>query len=144
MTLHDFPALNATLNGTSAVLLLIAYALIRAKKAKGHAIFMSAAVCSSTIFLACYLTYHFKIRGGTRFPAGNPLRPLYLTILISHTILAVVVLPLVIVTLNRALKRRFHWHKKIAVWTFPIWLYVSVTGVIIFLMLKASGAYAAH
>lgn len=141
MTIHDFPALNATLNGCSAALLLVAYGLIRAKRPKGHALFMTAALCSSTAFLACYLTYHFKTHIQTPFPRDNPLRTLYLTILISHTILAVAVVPLVLVTLSRALKRRFHFHRKIARWTFPIWLYVSVTGVIIFLMLRASGAY---
>lgn len=136
--LETFPAVNATLNGASAVFLLAAFALIKARRYTAHATMMLAAVVTSTAFLACYLTYHWmRVRQGitvTHFPQSH-LRPVYLTILISHTLLAVTILPLIAMTLFRAFRRQWFRHKRISSWTFPLWLYVSVTGVVIYWML---------
>jgi protein SCO1/2/putative membrane protein len=133
-----FPAINASLNATSGILLCIAMALIQGRRVRLHAGFMIAAVVSSTAFLACYVTYHtLKYQAGsatTVFPA-SPIRPLYLVILLSHTILAVVVVPLVVMTLIRAGRRQWDKHRRIARPTFWIWLYVSATGVIVYWML---------
>ena len=138
MNLSYFPLVNASLNGASAVFLVAAYGLIKARRFAAHATMMIAAVITSTAFLACYLTYHtLRFRQGigvTKFPPSG-LRPVYLTILTSHTILAVVILPLVMITLFRAARRQWPRHRRISVWTFPLWLYVSVTGVIIYWML---------
>ena len=138
MSLSYFPIINASLNGASAVFLLIAYALIKARRYAAHATMMIAAVATSTAFLGFYLTYHWlRVRQGitvTRFPAGG-LRPIYLTILVSHTLLAVIILPLVLITLWRASRRQWGLHRRISAWTFPLWLYVSVTGVVIYWML---------
>jgi uncharacterized membrane protein YozB (DUF420 family) len=135
---EQFPLLNATLNGASAVFLLAAYGLIKAKRFVAHASMMLAAVVTSTAFLACYLMYHWlRVKQGitvTRFPPST-LRPVYLTILTSHTILAIVILPMVAMTLFRAGRRQWLRHRQISVWTFPLWLYVSVTGVVIYWML---------
>jgi uncharacterized membrane protein YozB (DUF420 family) len=129
-----FPALNATLNGTSAVLIVIGRCLIARGKIAAHRAVMIAAVITSSLFLASYLYYHAHV-GSVKFQGPGWSRPVYFTILISHTILAAATLPLVIVTLSRALRRRFDRHRAIARWTFPIWLYVSVTGVVIYFML---------
>lgn len=138
MNLSYFPVLNASLNGASAVLLLIAYGFIRARRYAAHATMMIAALVTSTAFLACYLTYHaLRIRQGitvTHFPQ-SPLRPYYLILLGSHTILAVVILPLIALTLWRAGRRKWALHRRVSVWTFPLWLYVSVTGVAVYWML---------
>ena len=138
MNLSYFPLLNASLNGASAVLLLLAYSLIRRRRFAAHATVMIAALLSSTVFLASYLTYHtLRARQGiaiTHFPQSY-LRPVYLTLLTSHTILAIVILPLIGITLWRASRRRWPRHRQIGVWTFSLWLYVSVTGVIIYWML---------
>ncbi len=96
---------------------------------------MIAAVSSSVIFLICYLTYHFTVKTLTRFHDPAWFRPIYLTILITHTILAAAIVPMILVTLSRALRQRFDRHKKIARWTWPLWMYVSVTGVVIYLLL---------
>jgi uncharacterized membrane protein YozB (DUF420 family) len=136
MSISQLPALNATLNGISAILLVIGYSLIRRKRIHAHRVCMTSAFVTSTLFLISYLTYHFsKELGPTKFQGVGVIRPVYFFILISHTILAVIVVPMVLVTLSRALKRNFSGHRKIARWTFPIWLYVSVTGVIVYLML---------
>ncbi|MGA2542050.1 MAG: DUF420 domain-containing protein [Verrucomicrobiota bacterium] len=134
MTVHDLPAVNATLNGLSAILLASGFVCIKRKKVAAHRACMIAAFSTSVLFLICYLTYHYYA-GVTRFL--NPLwfRPIYLALLTSHTILAVVIVPLILVTLNRALKERFELHKKIARWTWPLWMYVSVTGVAVYLIL---------
>jgi uncharacterized membrane protein YozB (DUF420 family) len=138
VNLSDFPALNASLNGASAIFLLIAYGFIRARKYAAHATMMIAALVTSAAFLACYLTYHYlRVRQGitvTRFPE-SPLRPYYLVILGSHSVLAVVILPLIALTLWRAGRRKWALHRRISVWTFPLWLYVSVTGVVVYWML---------
>jgi uncharacterized membrane protein YozB (DUF420 family) len=129
-----FPAINASFNGASAVLLLIGRWFIAQKKIAAHRATMITALVTSSLFLACYLYYHAHV-GSVHFPGTGVWRTVYFTILISHTILAATVVPLVLVTLSRALKRRFPQHRAIARWTFPIWLYVSVTGVIVYVML---------
>ena len=134
MSFSDLPAINATLNGMSAVLLISGYIFIRRKQQAAHARCMIGAVICSILFLICYLTYHYRA-GATSFREPAWFRPYYLTLLISHTILAVAIVPLVIITLTRALRSRFELHKKIARWTWPIWMYVSVTGVIVYLLL---------
>ena len=131
-----FPALNAFLNGSSAVLIGTGYYFIKTGRREAHTRMMIAAVITSTLFLISYLYYHLVLRAGvTHFKGEGVWRPVYFTILLSHTFLAVVVVPLVLITLSRALKGNFARHKAIARLTFPIWLYVSVTGVVIFVML---------
>jgi uncharacterized membrane protein YozB (DUF420 family) len=131
-----FPALNAFLNGSSAVLIGTGYYFIKTGRRQAHKRMMIAAVVTSTLFLISYLYYHVVLRAGvTHFKGDDVWRPVYFTILISHTFLAVVVVPLVLITLSRALKGNFARHKAIARYTFPIWMYVSVTGVVIFVML---------
>jgi uncharacterized membrane protein YozB (DUF420 family) len=129
-----FPPINATLNGTSAVLLLTGRALIVRGRMAAHRAVMITALVTSSIFLVCYLYYHYHV-GSVHFPGHGWSRPVYFTILISHTILAAVIVPMIIVTLVRALRERYDRHRVIARWTFPLWLYVSVTGVIIYFML---------
>jgi putative membrane protein len=128
------PHLNALLNATSAILLVTGYSFIRAHRITAHHNCQIAAVTTSTLFLASYLTYHYY-HGATSFAGQGIARPIYFTILISHTLLAVVIVPLVIVTLFRAMREDFVRHRRIARWTLPLWLYVSVTGVIVYLML---------
>ena len=140
MSFSDLPAVNATLNGLSAVFLTAGYIFIRRKHQTAHRNCMMAAFVTSTLFLACYLTYHGYLawvlhRGPTRFVNPPEWRPIYLAILLTHTLLAVVIVPLVFITLSRALRQRFDRHKKIARWTWPLWMYVSVTGVVIYLLL---------
>jgi putative membrane protein len=129
-----FPVIDATLNGTSAVLIATGVALVRRGHRQAHRWVMIAAVVTSSLFLISYLYYHAHV-GNVRFPAHGWPRPLYFTILISHTLLAVVVVPLVIVTFARGLRGRFDRHRASARWTYPVWMYVSVTGVVIYLML---------
>jgi putative membrane protein len=128
------PHLNAVLNSTSALLLLSGYRFIRLGRIQAHRNCQVAAVVTSTLFLVSYLTYHYY-HGATRFAGQGLARPLYFTILISHTILAVAIVPLIIITLYRAARGNFIRHRRIARWTLPLWLYVSVTGVIVYLML---------
>ena len=134
MTVHELPAVNALLNAISGVLLLVAYTLIRARKVEQHRKFMIAAFITSSLFLVSYLTYHAQV-GSVRFTRQGFVRPLYFTILITHVTLAAVVLPMAIITLSRGLKARYAQHRRIARWTFPIWLYVSVTGVLVYVLL---------
>ena len=134
MTVHDLPAVNATLNATSGILLLIAYLLIRARRIEQHRAVMLAAFTTSSLFLVCYLIYHAQV-GSVPFTRQGFVRRLYFTILITHVTLAAVVLPLAIVTLSRGLARRYPQHRRIARWTFPIWMYVSVTGVLVYVLL---------
>lgn len=131
---YQLPAANAILNGTSAVFLITGYAMIRRGKIFAHRICMITAFACSTLFLCGYLYYHFTI-GLVRFGGEGWIRPVYFTILTTHTILAVVIVPLVLITLTRALRSQFPRHRAIARWTFPLWLYVSVTGVIIYFLL---------
>jgi uncharacterized membrane protein YozB (DUF420 family) len=134
MDLSNLPALNATLNATSAVLLLLAFRAIRRLEIQRHRRLMLAAASVSAAFLVSYLYYHAHV-GSVHFTGPGPVRALYFAILISHTILAVAIVPLVLRTLYLGLRRRDDRHRRIARWTFPIWLYVSVTGVVIYLML---------
>lgn len=134
LALADFPALNASLNATTAVLLVTGFALIRMKRVALHRGFMLSALAVSCLFLASYLYYHAHI-GSKPFAGVGWIRPVYFAILISHTVLAVAIVPLALVTLARALRERFDRHRRIARWTLPIWLYVSVTGVVIYLLL---------
>jgi uncharacterized membrane protein YozB (DUF420 family) len=129
-----FPTLNATLNGASAVLLLTGRWLISRRRIAAHGAVMLAAVTTSTLFLISYLYYHAHV-GSVHFRGQGLVRPVYFTILTSHTMLAAAIVPLVIITLTRALRARFDRHRAIARWTFPLWLYVSVTGVVIYFML---------
>ena len=126
-------AFNAILNGTSAVLLIAGYVAIRSGKMAIHKFFMISAFGISTAFLASYLIYHYRV-GHVVFHGQGWIRPVYFTILISHTILAVVIVPMILVTLRRAWLEKFDKHKLIARWTLPLWLYVSVTGVVVYLM----------
>ncbi len=135
MSLSDLPAVNAALNGLSAVFLGCGYYFIRQRRQNAHRNCMIAAVGTSVLFLACYLTYHFTVRTITRFHNPEWFRPIYLTILLTHTVLAATIVPMIIITLNRALRQRFDRHRKIARWTWPLWMYVSVTGVLIYLLL---------
>ncbi len=134
MSLTDLPHLNALLNFTSTVFLLLGYYFIRQKRKVLHKRMMITALIASCLFLISYLVYHSNV-GSVRFTAQGTVRTVYFAILISHTILAAAVPPLAIITLVRALRERFDKHKRIARWTLPVWLYVSATGVIIYLML---------
>jgi uncharacterized membrane protein YozB (DUF420 family) len=129
-----FPVIDASLNGTSAVLLLIGRGYIKRGRMAAHRAVMIAALACSSIFLACYLYYHWHV-GSVRFQGQGWSRPVYFSILISHTILAAVIVPMIIITLSRALRERFDRHRAIARWTYPLWMYVSVTGVIVYFML---------
>ena len=140
MSPADLPVVNASLNGLSALFLGGGYYFIRRKNQLAHRNCMVAAFFTSVLFLICYLTYHgylayYLHRGPTRFLDPAWFRPIYLTILLTHTVLAMVIVPLVIITLSRALKARFKQHRAIARWTWPLWMYVSVTGVLIYLLL---------
>jgi len=138
MSLADLPALNAVLNGTSAVLLAVGYVLIRQIRIAAHRACMLLALVTSAAFLASYLTYPYHV-GSVAYRGAGWTRPVYFTILITHTILAVAVVPLALVTVTRALRERFDRHVRIARLTLPIWFYVSVTGVVIYLMLYGAG-----
>ena len=135
MTVHDLPACNATFNGLAGVFLSFGYYFVKRGKVIAHRNCMISAVCSSALFLTGYLTYHFTVRGVTHFRNPAWFRPIYLTLLATHTLLAVVIVPMVLITLSRALRQRFDKHKRIARWTWPLWMYVSVTGVVIYLLL---------
>lgn len=134
MNVQNLPALNAVLNGTAAVLLVTAYVMIRQGRREAHKRVMLTAFTVSTLFLISYLTYH-ALAGIVYYPRTGLIRTVYLTILYTHTALAVTVPVLAIITLRRGLKGWFVRHRKIARWTLPIWLYVSVTGVVVYLML---------
>jgi putative membrane protein len=134
VTLQDLPAVNASLNALSGILLLIGYVLIRQRRIETHRKVMIAAFVTSSLFLVCYVVYHAQV-GSVRFTRQGFVRPLYFTILITHVTLAAAVLPLALITLSRALKARYARHRTIARWTFPIWLYVSVTGVLVYVLL---------
>jgi len=134
VTIEQLPALNATLNAASAVLLVLAYRAVRRRQIERHRALMLSAAVVSLVFLVCYLTYHAQV-GSVRFLGQGPARTVYFTILISHTILAAAIVPLVIRSLWLGLKRDDLRHRRIARWTFPLWLYVSVTGVVIYAML---------
>ncbi len=134
MSISDLPVLNACLNSLSAIFLTLGFIFIRRKNIPAHRNCMISAFVTSTVFLIFYLIYHYNA-GRTTFKDPAWFRPIYLTILLTHTVLAVVIVPLILMTLSRALKQRFELHKKIARWTWPLWMYVSVTGVVIYLLL---------
>ena len=138
--IFSLPHVNAFLNMTSASLLIIGYALIRRRQIAKHRAFMLAALYTSVAFLVSYVLYHSLLayylgQGPTRFKGEGIVRPFYFTVLFSHTILAVGVVPFILITLRRGLRRQDEKHRRIARWTLPIWLYVSITGVIVYLML---------
>jgi putative membrane protein len=134
VTVHDLPAVNASLNALSGILLLIGYLLIRARRIAPHRAVMIAAFVTSSLFLVCYIVYHVQV-GSVRFPRYGFVRPIYFTILTTHIVLAATVPPLAIITLSRGLQRRYDKHRRIARWTWPIWMYVSVTGVLVYVLL---------
>jgi len=134
LSVADLPTLNAVLNGSSAVFLALGFAMIRAGRREAHRRLMLAALTTSALFLVSYLVYHFQV-GSVRFARTGPIRSLYLVILGTHTVLAAAIVPLVLVTLARALRGRFPAHKRLARITLPLWAYVSVTGVVIYWML---------
>ena len=134
MSVYDLPAVNATLNGISAVLLMIGYVLIRQRRIQQHRRVMLVAFTVSCLFLVGYVIYHYNV-GSRRFPGQGPIRTVYFFILITHIVLAALVPPMAIITLVRGLRERFDAHARLARWTLPIWLYVSVTGVIVYWML---------
>ena len=140
MTLHDLPASNAIFNGLAGVFLAFGYYFIKRGHKTAHRNCMISALVTSSAFLACYLYYHFRMQqvygdAHTRFLNPAWFRPIYLTLLFTHLIGAFLIVPLVLMTVSRAVKQRFELHKKIARWTWPIWMYVSVTGVVIYLLL---------
>jgi putative membrane protein len=132
--LISHPALNATLNGLAALLLVGGYSAIRSGKMELHKKFMVSAFFISCAFLVSYVLYHVRIHQVVHFQGQGWIRPVYFTLLISHTILAVVIVPLILITLRRAFHERFDKHRQIARWTLPLWFYVSVTGVIVYFM----------
>ena len=134
LTLSDLPTLNAILNALSFIILLCGYYFIKHRKITAHKTCMLSALAVSILFLTSYLIYHYNV-GSVRLTKEGWIRPVYFTILITHTVLAVTVVPLALITLYRAWKENFSKHVKIARWTLPIWLYVSITGVVIYLML---------
>jgi uncharacterized membrane protein YozB (DUF420 family) len=134
ISISQLPTLNAALNSLSAVFLFAGYLFIKQHHVKSHRASMLAAVVCSTVFLVSYLVYHYHV-GSVRFQGQGVIRLIYFSILVTHTILAAAIVPLVLITLVRALRSRFDSHRRIARWTFPLWLYVSVTGVIVYVML---------
>jgi uncharacterized membrane protein YozB (DUF420 family) len=134
VTVRDLPTVNALLNATAALLLLLGWGLVRARRLAAHRRVMLAACACSLLFLVSYLVYHFEA-GSVRFPGSGGARTFYFAVLLTHTVLAAILPVLVLITLARALARRFDRHRRIARWTLPIWLYVSVTGVIVYWML---------
>ncbi len=134
MSVTDLPALNASLNALATLFLLSGWVLIRRKQRDAHRACMLAACATSAAFLVSYLVYHYNV-GSVPFQKQGLIRTIYLTILLTHIVLAAAIVPLVFLTLSRALSQRFDRHRRIARWTLPLWLYVSVTGVVIYLML---------
>ena len=134
MAISDLPALNATLNGIAGCLLAAGYVLIRQKRIAAHRACMIAAFVASTLFLVSYLVYHAHV-GSRPFPGQGTIRLVYFTILITHIILAAAIVPMALITLRRGLKLDVGRHRRIARWTWPMWMYVSVTGVVIYVML---------
>ena len=134
MTFRDLPTLNAVLNATAAVLLLAGWWLIRRGQRDAHRVAMLSAFSVSALFLASYLVYHYEV-GSVRFTGRGPIRVLYFAVLVSHTVLAVVIVPLVLLALARALRGRFAAHRAVARWALPLWLWVSVSGVAVYWML---------
>ena len=135
MTVNELPAVNASLNGLATTLLLLGFYLIKKGRREAHKKCMVAAFCASAVFLACYLYYHFTVEGVTRFTNPAWFKPFYLVLLLTHVVLAVVVLPFIFKALWHAYKGDFERHKKTVKWAWPMWLYVSITGVLVYLIL---------
>jgi len=135
LSISDLPALNACLNGAAAVFLLLGWGFIRSERKRAHIAMMVCALVTSTLFLTSYLIYHFNVSVVTKFEAEGIVRPVYFFILATHIVLAFLVLPMVILTVVPALRARFDRHRRVARWTLPVWLYVSVTGVLVYLFL---------
>jgi len=135
MDLHNLPTLNACLNASAGILLFFGWRAIKQGKREVHRKFMIAALVSSALFLCSYLTYHFMIRGVTRYSGEGVLRYVYFTILLTHTPLAIIIVPFCLVAVYHAYRKNFVAHVKITRWLFPVWMYVSITGVLIYLML---------
>ena len=134
MTIADLPAVNATLNSISALLLVTGWILIKRGHVAQHRAVMIAAVGTSVLFLVSYLVYHAQV-GSVRFTKQGTIRTIYFTILLTHTVLAAAIVPMVLVTLSRGLSARYDAHRRIARWTLPLWIYVSITGVVVYVML---------
>jgi len=135
MTIQDLPIVNACLNALATVFLMLGFVYIKKGNKTAHRNCMISAFVTSAVFLTCYLTYHFSTEVVTKFVEPQWFRPIYFVLLFTHVVLAVVILPLIFITLSRALKGRFDMHRKIARWTWPLWMYVSITGVLIYLLL---------
>ena len=135
MTIQDLPIVNACLNALATVFLMLGFVYIKKGNKTAHRNCMISAFVTSAVFLTCYLIYHFSTEVVTKFVAPQWFRPIYFVLLFTHVVLAVVILPLIFITLSRALKERFDQHRKIARWTWPLWMYVSITGVLIYLLL---------
>jgi protein SCO1/2/putative membrane protein len=135
----QLPGVNAALNGLATVLLVVGWVLVRTRRVRGHVACMAAALVVSGLFLACYLVYHGTIGGGVPYRGVGPIRLAYFTILLSHVVLAAAIVPLVVLTVARALRKRWDAHARIAGLTLPIWLYVSITGVVVYWMLYRMG-----
>ena len=138
--LADLPLLNAILNSVATLFLITGYLYIRNNRIDAHMRMMWAAFVVSALFLVSYLVFHIQV-GSVGYDGTGPVRPVYFAILISHVILAIVNLPMILLTMYRAVRKDFERHRKIARWTWPIWMYVSITGVIVYLMMVASGSY---
>jgi uncharacterized membrane protein YozB (DUF420 family) len=138
VSVTDLPAVNASLNAFSGVLLITGYFLIRARRIEHHRNVMLAAFAASALFLVCYVVYHAQV-GSVPFTRQGFVRPVYFTILITHVVLAASVPPLAVITLSRGLSAKYDKHRRIARWTLPIWLYVSVTGVLVYVLLYQPG-----
>lgn len=134
ISVSDLPAVNATLNGLSALLLVAGFVTVRRHRIRRHRALMLSALGMSALFLISYVVYHY-FAGTTRFTGQGWVRAVYFVVLTSHTVLAAAIVPLVLVTVYRALREDFHRHRRIARWTFPFWIYVSVTGILVYLML---------
>ena len=134
MTIADLPAVNATLNSISALLLVTGWILIKRGHIAQHRAVMIAAVGTSVLFLVSYLVYHAQV-GSVRFTKQGTIRTIYFTILLTHTVLAAAIVPMVLVTVSRGLSARYDAHRRIARWTLPLWIYVSITGVVVYVML---------
>ncbi len=140
ITLTDLPQLNAVLNSIATILLFAGFIFIKKRNTAEHMKMMISAFIVSVLFLISYLIFHYQV-GSVGYDGTGWIRPVYFVILISHIILAIINLPMILLTMYRAIRKDFARHKKIARWTWPIWMYVSVTGVLIYLMMEASGSY---
>ena len=135
MTIQDLPIVNACLNALATVFLMLGFVYIKKGNKTAHRNCMISAFVTSAVFLTCYLIYHFSTEVVTKFVEPQWFRPIYFVLLFTHVVLAVVILPLIFITLSRALKERFDQHRKIARWTWPLWMYVSITGVLFYILL---------